>query len=292
MEWQGGPPFDDSTPTQLDIPCRECWEDVPLVDSDAAGFYCEHCNRHYKFVLCPECESVNQVPMKGHASLICDWCRAPIRGRAFGRSDGTTARDWHAELSERGVLDEDGVWVAGFTLLGGTGFDVEIGSICSVLSLPDAVDIRAEIGGVGVATIPYAQMTGLDVGGGVTTGGGGFIGGGFGLTGAAEGMLVASLLNSLTTKTTISTGLAIASIDGELLLDHDAMPPDELRRRLSVLFTRFSAAKHRAGSTTSAADDPITQLERLAALRNQGLLTSQEFEAARLRQVRRLTEGE
>jgi oxalate decarboxylase len=44
-----------------------------------------------------------------------------------------------------------------------------------------------------------------------------------------------------------------------------------------------------ADRTARSADDPIAALERLAALRDRGLLTAPEFEAARVRHVRRLT---
>jgi hypothetical protein len=140
--------------------------------------------------------------------------------------------------------------------------------------------------------IPYSELTGVEfLGAGTKYSSGGFWGGGFGLEGAAEGMLIASILNSITRKTTINTGLAIASIRGELLLNHDRISRDELRRKLSPLFTRFNAAKRKAAEpAVAAADDPAAQLERLAELRDQGLLTAEEFEEARARQVRRLTE--
>ena len=222
---------------------------------------------------------------------MCDWCLTEIRVRAFGRKDTATAADWRAELDERGYLHELGVLVGGFTLVGGSGFDLETGAICSVLTLPDAVDIRAEVLESASQRFPTPRLTGIDIAGGAITRGGGFIGGGFGVAGAAEGMLVASLLNSLTRRTTIDTGLAIASIDGELLLNHSVIPPDELRRRLSVLFTRFNAARHnQAGAAQPSAQDPVSQLERLAELHAKGLLTPDEFEAARRVQVRRLTE--
>lgn len=257
-------------------------------NADAEGFFCGTCDCQYQFVLCASCDSVNQVPASARRA-VCDWCLTEIRVRAFGRKDTATAADWRAELDERGYLHEFGVLVGGFTLVGGSGFDLETGAICSVLTLPDAVDIRAEVFGVGIATIPYARLTGIDIAGGAITRGGGFIGGGFGVAGAAEGMLVASLLNSLTRRTTID--LAIASIDGELLLNHSVIPPDELRRRLSVLFTRFNAARHnQAGAAQPSAQDPVSQLERLAELHAKGLLTPDEFEAARRVQVRRLTE--
>jgi hypothetical protein len=151
--------------------------------------------------------------------------------------------------------------------------------------------VRAEAGGTGVATIPYERITDIEIAGRAVSRGGGFIGGGFGLEGAAEGMLVASFLNALTTRTTIDTGLAIASLDGELLVNHHAIGRDHLRRRLSVMFTRLNAARHQGRDRTRSATSPISQLERLAALYGKGMLTAEEFEAARAAQVKRLTEG-
>jgi hypothetical protein len=276
--------------SQIDIACGACWEQIPLVDADAETFFCPHCATDYRFVICAACESVNQVPGKP-ARATCVWCASEIRLRPFRRTEVCSAEDWRTELDERGCLDADGVWVGGFTLLGGSGFDVETGATCSVLSLPDAVDVRAEVGGTGVVTIPYERITDIEIAGGAVTRRGGFIGGGFGLEGAAEGMLVASLLNSLTTKTAVDTGLAIASVDGELLLNHNKIPRDDLRRRLSVMFTRFNAARHQGRDQPGSATDPMSQLERLAALHERGILTAEEFEAARAAQVKRLTEG-
>jgi hypothetical protein len=54
--------------------------------------------------------------------------------------------------------------------------------------------------------IPYSAIDDLEFSGpGKVTTGGGFIGGGFGLSGAAKGMIAASVLNALTTKTKIHT---------------------------------------------------------------------------------------
>lgn len=280
-------------PSYVDITCFECLEQVPLVDADAESFYCLSCDRQYQFLLCTACESVNQVRAKGHGGHAqCEWCWSEIRIRRLGRKDTATAADWQAELDERGLSRQspDDVIIGGFRLLGGSGFDVETGAICSVLALPDAVDVRAEVGGVGVATIPYAEMTGLDIAGSTTAQGGGFIGGGLGLQGAAEGMLIASILNSITRTTSINTGLAIASSQGELLLNHGGISSGELRRQLSPLFTRFNAARQKTSGRVAPANDPAAQLERLAELRDKGLLTATEFEAARARVVKRLTE--
>ena len=272
----------------VDIKCGECLDDIPGVDDDAQGFLCLNCDRDYDLWLCTSCESVTQVWPAGEAA--CQWCLSRIRLRGFSHGQRATAAEWRDELEERGLLHagREDVLVGGFRLLGGSGINVETGAICSVLTLPDALDVRAEVGGIGIATIPYEEITALDIAGSATTRDGGFIGGGFGFGGAAEGMLVASMLNSLTRKTSIDTGLAIQTARGELLLNHARITPQELRRRLSPLFTRVNAARK---TTTGgrAADDPVSQLERLAELHKKGLLSAEEFEAARRREVQRLT---
>ncbi len=278
----------------VDIKCWECRDRVPLADNGAEGFQCLTCGRTYEFWLCTSCESVNQIwPAAAGGEAACQWCLSRIRLRRFGPGERSTAEDWYAELEDRGLLDagHDEVLISGFRLVGGSGINIESRAICSVLTLPDAVDVRAEVGGIGVASIPYGEITDIDIAGSARTGSAGVIGGGFGLQGAAEGMLVASIINSLTRKTTIDTGLAIATAQGELLLNHDGVPARELRRRLSPLFTRVNAARHRGGGERTI-DDPASQLERLAQLREEGLLTDEEFEAARHHQVQRLIGGD
>jgi hypothetical protein len=103
-------------------------------------------------------------------------------------------------------------------------------------------------------------------------------------------MAAASIFNALTRKTSINTGFGIASIHGELLLHHGGMSQSELRRRLSPLFTRYQAARWHGRTPKPTEDDPVAQLERLAKLRSDGLLTEEEFQAARARQAKRLTE--
>ena len=55
------------------------------------------------------------------------------------------------------------------------------------------------------------------------------------------------------------------------------------------LCARSDGPERRDDRTAPSMADPITQLERLAALRDKGILTPAEFEAARVRQVKRLT---
>ena len=185
-------------------------------------------------------------------------------------------------------LTADDVVIGGFVLLGSSGFDIESGATCSVLTLLDGVDVRAEIGGSRVVTIPYAEIVGVDIADKTTVTGGGYIGVGSGLLGIAQAQVEAKLLNRLTTKTHIKTDVTIAARAGELHLRHDAIVADDLRRWLSSLFTRARAAGYPHGPERNSQH---SDLERLAELRAKGLLTDEEFELARQRAAQRLIDG-
>jgi hypothetical protein len=294
----------------VDITCFQCLQESPLVDADAATFVCMACGVQYQFLRCAACSSVIQAPARlPGGTRVCDWCGTTVRAKAFGRKDPATATDWRDELEQRGLWSptEDDVIVGGFRILGGSGFGLARGAVCSVVSLGNAIDVRVEIGGDGVASILYTEITDLDIVDGTTTRGGGFVGIGSGLLGALQARAAANLLNQATTKTKVNTGLAIGSVRGEVLLSHDYIRADDLRRRLSSLFTRVRAAgapviasspdrhtnrdhsvdaENVAGGTGAELD-----LQRLADLRDKGLLTDQEFEAARSRAAKRLIDG-
>jgi predicted RNA-binding Zn-ribbon protein involved in translation (DUF1610 family) len=130
----------------VEVPCSSCLELAQLREDDEA-FDCPGCNGHFRFYLCPWCESVGQFVafVRGHR-FTCPWCRNETRVPYVGDKLTATAAERRAELDERGFVgaSPDNVVVGGFTLVGGAGFDLEPGATCSVLSLPDAVDVRAE----------------------------------------------------------------------------------------------------------------------------------------------------
>jgi hypothetical protein len=149
--------------------------------------------------------------------------------------------------------------------------------------------------GVLICTVPYGDIASFEIGGpGAHRKGGGFIGGGFGAQGATEGMLIASALNLLTTRTKVDTVICLQTASSELFLHTTADTPDAIRIRLSRVFSaireRRGAAQAAATSSTSP-DDPIEQLERLIKLRDAGGLSDEEFEAARAPLVARLTQA-
>lgn len=66
--------------------------------------------------------------------------------------------------------------------------------------------------------------------------GGGFIGGGFGLDGAVSGMLIAGVLNALTTRTSVLTVVALTTTDGEVWFANTSVEPAALRVELAPAF--------------------------------------------------------
>jgi hypothetical protein len=117
-------------------------------------------------------------------------------------------------------------FLSGFTIVGGNGLGLPVSSVISVLTLPNVVYMRTELGtDFADASIHYKDLTALEVGGGAQTTGRTFFGGGFGLSGAVEGMLVASALTKASQKTTIHTGMHIGSVNGEVLLHHGELTP-------------------------------------------------------------------
>jgi hypothetical protein len=180
--------------------------------------------------------------------------------------------------------------LGGLTVVGGNGFDMPPGTVVSVTSLPDALQLLCIRGHDGQARIPYSELLTLELAGGAQTTGGRFFGGGFGLQAAAEGMIAASVLNAVTSQTTIDTLWHIGSTRGEAILHSGGATPSQVRAAFSVVWTRLEAAKRAPLEERPTPDsDPITQLERIAKLRDNGIMSETEYQAARLRLVARLS---
>jgi hypothetical protein len=136
-------------------------------------------------------------------------------------------------------------------------------------------------------TLDYVDLLALKVDGpGAITTGGGFIGGGFGVTGAVEGMILASVLNAITTRKTVQTIVEVQDTQRDLLFLHTTQTPDQIRALLKPVEARLRTYK-RPGDSNQRQDvqdvDPLARLERLAALHGSGALTRSEFEAAKQR---------
>lgn len=108
------------------------------------------------------------------------------------------------------------------------------------------------------------------------------MGGGFGLEGAAEGILLATALNLLTTRTKIDTVICFQTPSAELFLHHKGETPDALRIRLSQVFNILRQERNATNTgglaEKSTRDDVVARLAKLEEMLSQGLLTRSEFD--------------
>lgn len=271
-----GASIEHASANDVEFPCRACG--VPLVvPCDGQHVACPGCNATYTFRSCGRCSSINQVsPKAKHGGWwTCAFCGSANRGSVVGHGDLVTADLYLAELRGRRLTDaRTERLVSGFTVVGGNGLDLPVGANCSVLTTTDGVLLQAEVDDRRSILIPYGDITAVDVGGGRKTTGPAIFGGGFGVQGALEGMLAASVLNSAMRQTSINTGMHIASVGGEVFLHHGHMTSDAVRRVLSPLWTRYDGARR---ETSAPAADPTEMLARLKRLCDAGVLTEEEF---------------
>lgn len=136
-----------------------------------------------------------------------------------------------------------------------------------------------------LAELPYTEIEDLEIGGpGVVKTGGGFAGGGFGVAGAIEGMAIASVLNGLTSRTSVKTVLRIQGTAFEIFLLNTKLTPERLRIELSRPLAAIRSA--RASDLAQGLRDQVPaeslsaveQLSKLADMLERGLLTREEFE--------------
>jgi hypothetical protein len=152
----------------------------------------------------------------------------------------------------------------------------------AVLS-PGALEARTEI--------LYSDVEAVDIGGpGLIKSGGGFVGGGFGAVGAAEGMAVAALMNSLTTRTRIKTIVRMQASGAELFFLNTATQPEALRIQLSRALGAIREAQtvvHSVSSQGQRADSVslVDELARLGQMLEAGLLTREEFNVLKRRLI-------
>lgn len=130
----------------------------------------------------------------------------------------------------------------------------------------------------------------------VSQSGGGWMGGGFGLSGAIQGALTASVLNALTSVTTrtVETVIEIVWNGGRVTLLNGAFPPDKWATLLKPVVARVNPGRQ---SDPSASATPVTsaprahdaagtladRLQQLLTLMDAGLISEEEYQAQRQR---------
>lgn len=124
----------------------------------------------------------------------------------------------------------------GCAYLGGCNYPIAVGDSAILCFGLDEVSIRFADGAS--FSVPYFELALMEISGpGTLTSGGGFAGGGFGVSGALEGIAIASVLNALTTKSKIHTFVSFTTNIGELHFHYGEMEPAALRIALSQIRT-------------------------------------------------------
>ena len=128
--------------------------------------------------------------------------------------------------------------------------------------------------------IEFASLKKVEVSGpGKTVTGATVMGGGVGWEGIAEGILIASVLSALSTRTRVETYLTIRFDETEVVVQAAKLTPLELRLILSpaILAAEAATARPKAQPNESLSGE----LQRLAKLLQDGLLTLDEFAQAK-----------
>jgi hypothetical protein len=167
----------------------------------------------------------------------------------------------------------------GCTLLGGYGYgsSLQPGAEYCLCFTQEGVRVNTSSGLGALFRRTYSETVAVEFSGpGKVRTGGGFFGGGFGLQGAAEGMIVASVLNALTTRTKIHTVIRYTAVDAEAFFFYSKATPGDLRIKLSEVLSKIRRpVQQEQGTGTST----VSELERLVTLHREGALTDEEFGA-------------
>jgi len=199
--------------------------------------------------------------------------RAPVRAASSptpaAPAPSPTASDKSGAVVTLGIPDAPVLCpLETCTVLGGSGYDLIAGRDASVRFRTDGIVISGDAAAAD-QRITYPEVIDVQIDGpGSVRRGGGFIGGGFGVTGALEGIAIASILNALTTKTTIHTFVQITTDTGEIFLHYGYLEPGALRIALSAVFTYLR--KLDAGYISS-------RMRHLEALRDRGVIDQDEL---------------
>jgi len=150
------------------------------------------------------------------------------------------------------------------------------------------------IGGVqNSEEVQLDSLSDIQIDGDSLTTGGGFIGGGLGVKGAAEGIVLSSILNEVSTSTDYWVDLKIVTGNGWTQVRLEKFDADDVRNSLRGLSDRIvqnqiaCKRENESKSPDSAIQegDFVGELERLKELHDSGALSDEEFAASKAKIV-------
>jgi Short C-terminal domain len=270
------------------VQCPECAA-VTDVRSDAKTVKCSN-GHEFDFIVCSTCAGATHRA-RAHRSYAA---RCPYCGASSMIPSMCRAWDWAVNQAGRGAwppqpagtADTERRVLSGFALRAAGGTTVPIGSSCIIDFGKESIRIEAAQNVEDV--VLYRDVHALQVTGSTTRHSAGVFGGGFGVAGAAEGILAASVVNSLSATTTVYTVLRIATTSAEYVFVSNAFDNNALQMFLTPVQPRIRQAQANSalpvpspqgGAALSVADE----LTKLAQLRDAGVLSDEEFAAAKTR---------
>jgi hypothetical protein len=161
------------------------------------------------------------------------------------------------------------------TFLGGFGYPLEVRRQYDLVFTAEGFRVVERQRKVVVEGL-LREVDDLDISGSVKEFEGRFVGGGFGLTGAVEGMAIATVLNALSAGTEINTVVRIQTRTGELFFHTSSIAPAALRMELSPVFTQLRGQSRQEGASPPEGDK-IERLAKLADLLDRGVINAEEF---------------
>jgi len=162
-------------------------------------------------------------------------------------------------------------------VLDGAGWAPPIGEIVSI-EISDA-ELILSVTSSKKFSVSFSDLSNISIMGYSSTTSAGITGGGFGVKGAAEGILAATIINSLTSRTKEWVIVNVSGKTGSvrlLIADSQEMPVKKLFRKVQDGLVQ-SANQH----VIEPKDSIASSLERVISLFEKGLLTEDEFKAAK-----------
>lgn len=265
---------------RLDISCDRC-ESVIAVDEGKKEFKCPDGHRQ-DFIACKACKGTFQRPTESRQMTT----RCPHCGSASLYVTTVSAWTWAADQSgrgqwpERSVTDPDRRVLGDFKLAAGGGTRIPAGS-------PSRIDFASAgmtvAGGGFEEFVPYSNVKAIQISGSTTNTSAGVFGGGFGVVGAVEGMLAASVINSLTSRRSVFSLLRVEARDAEYVFVSETVESGSLNMMLTPVLLRIRQAQAVALPASAPVASMADELTKLAQLREAGVLSDQEFAAAKAR---------
>ncbi len=170
------------------------------------------------------------------------------------------------------------------TVLGGSGFVLVKDKVVFISRRKDTVAI-SNPESLQEDTIKFSDIMNIDIfGPGTEHSNAGVVGGGFGVEGALKGILVASAINALMSKSKTNTFLRLSTAKAEIFFHMTTLEPTDLRMILSPAIVQLEARRDRTqAKSMDSVSDEIAKLHRML---QDGVLTAEEFTAAKNRVLR------